>query len=161
MSTNALAGNPVRTMREWKRCLPARHPFDISAMTSVNADRSRIYQALTVPEYIEAWLCVPDGIAGRTGVLAGENAFSISYWCAQREQCRIFCSYHVRRRSKLVFTWQHSTPAEATSSMVRMRLLGDFGRTTVHVTHVGLTQCNQQWHESLWVSSLCKLSKLF
>jgi uncharacterized protein YndB with AHSA1/START domain len=161
MSTNTLAGNPARTIREWKRCLPTEHPFGISATTSVNADRNRIYQALTVPEYIEAWFSVPCAIAGRTGVFAGEDSFSISYWCTQHEQRRILCSYQVRRRSKLVLTWQHFTPAEATSSMVKIRLLGDFGRTTVHVTHVGLALSDQQWHEGLWSSSLQKLSKLF
>jgi len=161
MSTNALAGNPARTIREWKRCLPTEHPFGISATTSVNADRNRIYQALTVPEYVEAWFSVPCAIAGRTGVFAGEDSFSISYWSTQHEQCRIFCSYQVRRRSKLVFTWQHFTTTEATSSMVKIRLLGDFGRTTVHVMHVGLALSDQQWHEGLWASSLEKLSKLF
>jgi len=161
MSTNALAGSSMRTIREWKKCLPTERLFSISAMTSVNADRNRIYQALTVPEYIEAWLSVPSAIAGRTGVMAGETSFSIGYWCTQHVQRRIFCSYQVRRRSKLVFTWQHSTPTEATASMVKIRLLGDFGRTTVHVTHVGLTLSDQQWHQSLWALSLLKLSKLF
>lgn len=161
MSTNAITGSSVRTIREWKRRLPTEHLSGISAMTSVNADRNRIYQALTVPEYIEAWLSIPCAIAGRTGVIAGEDSFSISYCCTEHVQRRIFCSYQVRRRSKLVFTWQHFTPAEATASMVKIRLLGDFGRTTVHVTHVGLTLSDEQWHENLWASSLLKLNKLF
>jgi uncharacterized protein YndB with AHSA1/START domain len=161
MSTMQLAGSSAHTMREWKTHLPTDHAFGVSATASVNADRSRIYQALTVPEYVEAWLAVPGAIAGQTGVFAREKSFSISYWCSQQEQCRVFCSYQVRRRSKVVFTWQRTASAEATSSIVRIRLLGDFGRTTVHVTHVGLTLSEQRWHEVLWASSLQKLSKLF
>ena len=161
MSTNAVAGSSIRTIREWKRCLPTEHLVGISAMTSVNADRNRIYQALTVPEYIEAWLSVPCRVAGRSGVPGAEDFSSIDFGCTLHAHCRIFCSYKVRRRSKLVFTWQHLMPAEATSSMVKIRLLGDFGRTTVHVTHVGLTLSDEQWHEDLWTSSLLKLSKLF
>lgn len=160
MNTNAIAGNP-RTMREWKRFPPTEHSFSISAMTSVNADRHRLYQALTVPEYVEAWFSAPGAVAGRTAVFAEENSFSISYWCTPQQQFRILCSYQVRRRSKLVFTWQRLTHTEATSSVVKIRLLGDFERTTVYVTHFGLPLCEQEWHECLWVSSLRKLSKLF
>ena len=161
MNSNVFAANPVSTTREWKSYPLTERPLSISAVTSVNADRHRIYQALTVPEYVEAWFSAPGAIAGRTAVFARENFFSISYWCAPRQEFRIFCSYHVCRRSKLVFSWQDLTLTEATSSMVKIRLLGDFGRTTVHVTHVGLTRSDQQWHESLWASSLEKLRKLF
>ena len=161
MSTNPVAGSSVHTIREWKRCLPTEHLVGISAMTSVNADRNRIYQALTIPEYIEAWFSVPCSTAGRSGAIGAEDFFSINYGCTLHTYCRILCSYKVRRRSKLVFTWQHSAPAEATSSLVKIRLLGDFGRTTVHVTHVGLTLSDEQWHEDLWTSSLLRLNKLF
>jgi uncharacterized protein YndB with AHSA1/START domain len=161
MSRNAFAERPVRTMREWKSFMPTEQGLSVSSTTSVNADRYRIYQALTVPEYIEAWLSVPHAIEGRTGVLAGLNSISIGYCCAQDQQFRIVCSYQVRRRSKLVFTWQNFASVEGASSLVKIRLLGDFKRTTIHVTHVGLTVADQQWHERLWLSSLHKLSKLF
>ena len=161
MSTNALAGSSVSIKPERRGCSPTELPFSISATTSVNADRLRIYQALTIPEYIEAWFCAPSAIAGSTQVSAKENSFSIIGRCTQHEQFAIFCSYQVRRRSKVVLTWQHCTRAETGSSMVRIRLLGDFGRTTVHVVHVGLTLSNRQWHEAMWGLSLGKLSKLF
>ncbi len=161
MSTKPFTGNPARTMREWKRCPSIENPFSTSSMTSVNADRNRIYQALTVPEYIEAWLSIPGEISGSTRVFAGDNSFSVSYSSVQDGPRRVFCSYQIRRRSKLVFTWQHFASLESIAGMVKIRLLGDFGRTRVHVTHVGLTRSDQQWHEDLWSSSLRKLSKLF
>lgn len=161
MNSNVFVANHVSAIREWKSYPLTEHPLSISAMTSVNADRHRIYQALTLPEYVEAWFSAPGAIAGRTAVFARENFFSISYWSTPHQQFNIFCSYHVCRRSKLVFSWQHLTLPEPTSSMVKIRLLGDFGRTTVHVTHVGLTRSDHQWHESFWALSLEKLSKLF
>jgi uncharacterized protein YndB with AHSA1/START domain len=130
-------------------------------MTSVKADRHRIYQALTVPEYIEAWISAPGAIEGSTEVFAGVDFFSIGYSCIRGERYRIHCSYKVCRRGKLLFTWEHSARSDAGSSMVKIRLLGDFGRTTVLVTHVGLSLSDQQWHEDLWKSSLGKLGKLF
>jgi uncharacterized protein YndB with AHSA1/START domain len=160
MSTLGIAAN-ARTMRGWKRFPTTEHSFSTSAMTSVNADRHRIYQALTEPEYVEAWFSAPGALAGGTAAFSEKNSLSITYFCTPQQQFRILCSYQVRRRSKLVFTWQHFTHAEATSSVVKIRLLGDFGRTIVHVSHVGLTQSEQELHERLWVSSLRKLSKLF
>jgi len=161
MSTNAFAGIPVRTIREWKRYSPTVQPLSISVMASVKADRHRIYQALTVPEYIEAWLLAPGAIEGSTEVFAGADFFSIGYSCMQGERFRILCLYKVCRRGKLLFTWEHNALSGAASSMVKIRLLGDFERTTVLVTHVGLSLSDQQWHEDLWKSSLEKLGKLF
>jgi len=42
-------------------------------MASVNADRNRIFQALTVPEYIEAWFSAPGSIEGRTEVFSARG----------------------------------------------------------------------------------------
>jgi uncharacterized protein YndB with AHSA1/START domain len=161
MSANAFPGILVRINREWKRYSPTVHPLSISVMASVKADRHRIYQALTVPEYIEAWFSVPDAIEGSTEVFAGADFFSIGYSCRQGERFRILCAYKVCRRGKLLFTWENNAPSEAALSMVKIRLVGDFERTTVLVTHVGLALFDQHWHENLWESSLKKLGRLF
>ena len=161
MSTSAIAVKPVRTIREWKRSSPTVEPVSISVMASVHADRHRIYQALTVPEYIETWFSAPGALPGRTEVCAQEHFISISYSCKVGERCGVLCSYKVRRRNKLLFTWEHNAFSETPWSMVRIRLLGDFERTTVHLTHVGLTLVNQRWHQELWASSLGNLAKLF
>jgi uncharacterized protein YndB with AHSA1/START domain len=130
-------------------------------MASVNADRHRIFQTLTVPEYIEAWFSAPDAIVGSTEVFAVADFLSISYACSRGERFTILCSYKVCRRNKLLLTWERVFLSGAEPSMVKIRLLGDFGRTTVHVTHVGGAPSDQQWHRDLWESSLKKLAKLF
>ena len=130
-------------------------------MTSVHADRHRIFQPLTVPEYIEAWFSVPGEVAGHIDVFAGQNFLTISVSARQRQHFTIFCSYKVCRRSKLIFTWENSGLSETVPSLVNIRLLGDFGCTTVQVTHEGLALSEQQWQSELWQSSLAKLSKLF
>ena len=161
MSTHTFPGIPVGAVREWKRYSPTVEPLSISAMTSVNADRNRIFQALTVPEYIEAWFSAPEAIGGRTEVFAAADFLSISYSCSRGERVTILCSYKVCRRNKLVLTWEKIKFFGAIPSLVKIRLLGDFGRTTVHVTHVGVTPSDQQWHKALWETSLGRLAKLF
>ena len=159
MSTSILVKQPGRPTREWKRFLPTPQPLSVSTVTSVRADRNRLFQALTVPEYIEAWFSAPDAIESSTEVFAGEDFFSVSYASRDCGPVSIFCSYKVRRRSKLLFSWQRN--AEGSSSLVSIRLLGDFGRTTVHVTHGGVALSDREWHEGLWEASVRKLSKLF
>jgi uncharacterized protein YndB with AHSA1/START domain len=160
MSTSTFAENTVHRIREWKEFAPAIQPHSISAMTSVRADRHRIFQALTVPEYIETWFSAPGAIAGRTDVVARQDFFSISYTSRLGDRFSVFCSYKMCRRSKLLFTWEHNAVPGASPSLVRIRLLGDFGRSTVHVTHLGLAQSDLQWHQELWRSSLEKLQIL-
>ncbi|MGC1421251.1 MAG: SRPBCC domain-containing protein [Terracidiphilus sp.] len=159
MSTITFSGISARTPGEWKRYLPTTQPPSISVAASVNADRHRIFQALTVPEYIEAWFSPPGAIEGSTEVFAGTDSFLASYVSAAGERAGVLCSYKVCRRGKLLFTWEHN--AEAEPSVVKIRMLGDFGRTTVDVTHAGLALSDQQWHKKLWESSLGKLAKLF
>lgn len=161
MSASAFSRIPVRGTSEWKSYSPSVQPLSVSVMASVNADRHRIFQAFTVPEYIEAWFSPPGAIEGSTEVFAGVDFFSASYLCEWHERCMILCSYKVCRRSKLHFTWERYALSEALPSLVKIRLQGDFGRTTVHLTHVGVALSDQQWHEDLWVSSLEKLAKLF
>lgn len=161
MSTNTFQRIPVGVIREWRRYSPTIEPLSISVIASVNADRNRIFQALTVPEYIEAWFSVPGAIEGRTQVFSAADFLSISYSYPWEERGTILCSYKVCRRNKLVLTWEQIALSGAVPSMVKIRLLGDFGRTTIHVTHVGVTPSNQQWHRALWESSLEKLGKLF
>lgn len=161
MSTSTLVRKPGHPTREWKRFLPTTQPLSVSAVTSVRADRNRLFQALTVPEYIEAWFSAPDAIESSTEVFAREDFFTVSYASKDAGRVSILCSYKVRRRSKLLFSWQWSAASEGASSLVSIRLLGDFGRTTVHVTHGGVAPSDQQWHEDLWEASFRKLSRLF
>jgi len=161
MSTSAFAGSSIRAEREWKRSAPPTQLCSVSTKTSVGADRHRIFQALTVAEYIEAWFSVPGGVADHIHVFTREDFFSINISSTQRQHIGILCSYKVCRRSKLLFTWAHNALSETALSLVNIRLLGDFGRTTVQVTHSGLAPSDQPWHLELWQLSLAKLRKLF
>jgi uncharacterized protein YndB with AHSA1/START domain len=130
-------------------------------MRSVNADRQRVFHALTIPEYIEIWFSAPGVLTGHTVVCRRDDFFSISYSCAESGQSRILCSYKVCRRSKLLFTWRHDIAFEGSPSLVKVRLEGEFGRTAVHVIHFGLGLSDRQWYQVLWESSLEKMCKLF
>jgi uncharacterized protein YndB with AHSA1/START domain len=138
-------------------------PWHVAVAVSVNADRNRLFQALTVPEYMEAWISIP-------GV--GQDQ-QITATCLAERYCILACSgarlaacisgfYRVCRMRKLVFTWSTGTAANALPSLVTIRLLGDFARTTLRLSHSGLaSKAEYLWHREFWECSLERLRALF
>jgi len=161
MSTGNFVARYERLPMEWVRRTSFEDAVEVSVRRSVNADRNRLFQALTVPEYIDAWFAAPDSAPGSTIVTMGPDCFVVSYRLLDGGEERFVGSYKVLRRGKVQFAWRRDTFQKATSSLVKIRLEGDFGRTTVHVTHVGLDESEQSHYQMLWEASLEKLASLF
>jgi hypothetical protein len=136
--------------------------WQLAISSSANADRSRILQALTIPEYIEAWLCL--GGDGTRPVFASRtaNGYRIQRFGPYGLELDISGSYLTSRRSKLLFTWQNDASQDRPMSLVLIRLYGEFARTRLCLNHVGLISAEEcQWHHEMWKTSLDRLSALF
>jgi uncharacterized protein YndB with AHSA1/START domain len=128
----------------------------------LNADRSRVFHALTVPEYVEAWLCSPADVLRQLSVSLAPNGFRIKCHAHSGHEIDITASYVMLRRSKVLFTWRRSTLLNGPTSLVLIRLYGEFARTRVCLNHVGLGSFEEyRWHHDMWEASLAKLSALF
>ena len=160
MSTSNFIARYERLPLEWVRRGDFEHGAEVVVNRSVNADRNRIFQALTLPEYIDAWFVAPGSVAGSTAVTMGPDCFLVSYRLLDGGEERFVGSYKVLRRGKVQFAWRRDAFNE-TSSLVKIRLQGDFGRTTVHVTHLGLDEPEQDHYSKLWEASLERLASLF
>lgn len=161
MSTSNFVARYERLPLEWVRRTSFEDAAEVTVQRSVNADRSRLFQALTLPEYIDAWFVAPDAAAGSTVVTMGPDCFVVSYRLLDGRERRFVGSYKVLRRAKIQFAWRQDSFEETESSLVRIRLQGDFGRTTVQVTHVGLSESEQSHYRLLWEASLQRLASLF
>ena len=161
MRTYTLDPRSAHFIRDWPDWLPQEHCFSVSVFKHINADRVRIIQALTEPEYIETWFYPPGALTGRTFVLPWQESLLICWSCADGASARILCSYRVYRRSKLLITWSRISGQTTIPSFVKMQLLGDFERTIVQLTHVGLLRSDLSFYEDLWNASLEKLNNLF
>jgi hypothetical protein len=132
--------------------------WNVESTVSVAADKIRIFQALTVPEYIETWLALP----GPNPRMWRASSPAPNEYCIDGWIQKITGHYRVLRRSKLIFTWTKEGWPRSQSSLVWLRLLGDFSRTIVCVHHVALPSKEEQvWHQQLWDTSLTRLSTLF
>jgi len=160
MSTSNFIARYERLPLEWVRRGDFAHDAEVVVSRSVNADRNRIFQALTLPEYIDAWFVAPGSVGGSTSVTMGPDCFVVSYRLLDGGEERFVGSYKVLRRGKVQFAWRRDAFNES-SSLVKIRLQGDFGRTTVHVTHLGLHESEQDHYTKLWETSLERLANLF
>ncbi|HUB29395.1 MAG TPA: SRPBCC domain-containing protein [Terracidiphilus sp.] len=141
---------------------------EIAFHMTVSADRRRIFDALTLPEYIETWLSLPGDhsdcqtIASRT-----DDGYRLEHYHAKgRLDFSISGAYRVCRRGKLLFTW-HKHPAGAETahteqSLVSIRINGAFAESTLLLTHTGLfSESDYDWTRDLWALSLTKLQTIF
>ena len=160
MSTSNLVARYERLPLQWVRRTSFEGEAEITVHRSVNADRSRLFQALTLAEYIDAWFVAPGALAGSTSVTMEPDSFVVRYRLLDGREERFVGSYKVLRRGKVQFAWTDAF-RETSSSLVRIRLLGDFGRTTVQLTHAGLDESQHLHYRMLWEASLEKLASLF
>ena len=161
MSTNVIPSQYERPLQKWMGRMTVTDPIPVVVTRSVDANRSRIFQALTIAEYMEAWFVAPDMIAGSATVLTEPDCFLVSYNSCERGRQSFVGSYKQLRRGKVQFWWRRDSFGETNSSLVKVRLQGDFGRTTVLLEHTGLDGPEQLWYRMLWEASLERLATLF
>lgn len=160
MQTDAIESRPISATgnRTDAPRRDKRAPLHISG--SVPAERKRVFYALTMPEYMEAWLAVPGVSPGCICVRTRNGSFSIRC-IADGAPFTIGCNYRVCNRSKLFFDWKHDTNPPIATSLVTIRLMGEFERTDLELIHFGLDPSAQDWHRKLWQASFAQLSRLF
>jgi hypothetical protein len=134
---------------------------------SVNADAHRISRALTVPEYLEAWISIPAAAPGSfTRASSQHNGYRLDHYSAHYSDhgsaftirgSYLFC--HLR---KIRLFWRKTSKAISADSVVDFRVRGNFGSSVVELRHTALNSADEYaWHEALWQRSLDKLALLF
>jgi hypothetical protein len=62
----------------------------------------------------------------------------------------------------MIFTWKKGPAPNAGLSLVTIRLIGDFARTTLRLSHGGLlSKTEYHWHRAFWEGSMGRLQSLF
>ena len=135
---------------------------DIKIEIRLAADTRRIFEALTIPEYMELWMSMPGShpvCSSRVSRVA--DGFIIDHFCGSNPPIRIAGTYLMCLRRKLAFTWSVSGPCIRPSSFADIRLSGDFGKSILRLRHSGFASSEEySWHDAFWRSSLSRLSRL-
>jgi len=129
----------------------------------VGADTRRIFDALTVPEYIETWICVPGHHPECRNVTSRiAHGFQIEHHCSSGPSTMIVGTYCSFLKRKLSFSWRPAHGPEGQDSFVDIRLHGDFERSILRLRHFGLeSEQDFNWHSALWSASIARLCRLF
>lgn len=136
--------------------------WTIDLSIDVDADGRRIFHALTVPEYLEAWICVPGQAAGSSTIATQEeNGFRLEHFSADRLAFKVVGSYLYCHQRKIRLFWRKMRHHAWAESLVDFRLRGNFGSSILELRHTALASADEYfWHRTFWLGSLAKLASL-
>jgi hypothetical protein len=136
--------------------------WTIAMSISVDADALRIFHALTVPEYLEAWISMPDQSEDSAVVASpSANGYRLDQYSAGSVAVSITSSYLFCHHRKMRLFWRKSRNPICSESLVDFRLRGNFGSSILELRHTAIASADEYlWHQSLWRGSLKKLAFL-
>jgi uncharacterized protein YndB with AHSA1/START domain len=162
MSTQAVVAERKLTkyFREPKHRL--HETLNIAMRITIQSDASRIFQALTQPEFLETWIAIP-GDAADSHMVAWQNSsgFRFDHYRNGKRDLMIDGEYRVLRRRKLLFTWRVTGDNSAEESLVYIGLHGNFNETLLELHHRGIASpAEHNWQHEMWRESLGRLVRL-
>jgi uncharacterized protein YndB with AHSA1/START domain len=142
--------------------IPGQHERDVALSFKFKADSSRVFYALSIPEYIEVWLEAPDTDDLRFVFnQIAEETFRIDLYRGETLQASVDGSCRVVGENQVRYIWKTTSPIGATETLVDMKLLSGTGGCVLALKHSGFkdpeesARCFRMWHQSL--ERLCRL----
>jgi hypothetical protein len=128
----------------------------------VDADARRISQALTEPEYLEAWITMP--CAGeRSSIVAIKktDGYRLDQYRSGRVISSFVASFLFCHQRKMRLTWRNAACPDLPDSLVDFRIRGNFGGCILELRHRSLQSAGDLlWHQQLWSASLPRLASI-
>jgi len=153
-----------RTLSSGKHAYIHNPPtLDVAIQTSIHADGRSIFHALTMPEYIEVWMCLPVADArSRVSVLRVSQSYRIDFYRLGELDTSITGLFKICQPDKLVLTWRKFGVLDDAQSVVNIHIQEGSAQSSVKLRHVGLLSFEEsRWHWQMWNNSVKKLTGLF
>jgi Activator of Hsp90 ATPase homolog 1-like protein len=135
---------------------------DICASVQIEAEVRRILYALATPEYMEAWLQLPE--ADRVECQPERRSFDkfrIDLFSSEKKKQSIYGFCLLSKPNRVTYLWDKDHMGIQSRSVVEIQLSGGPNRCTMKLTHRGLAnQGEREWHSMMWSRSLVKLRNL-
>ena len=132
----------------------------IALSINVDADARRISQALTEPEYLEAWISMPDQSEGSSIVASKRaNGYGLDHWRAGRVVTSIIGSFLSCHQRKMRLRWRKDCSLNSAESLVDFRIRGNFGSSILELRQTAFISADDYlWHQTFWQRSLGTLA---
>ncbi len=137
-------------------------PLVVRTSAAFHVAPSRLFYALTIPEYIEIWLTPPDSAEVRcTGNPASGEALSIELRHDRRISASVFADYKSISAQDLSIRWYVRSRAQTHVSYLRISIRTVRADALLRIRHSGFTNPGDwHWHQELWGMSLAKMQML-
>ena len=134
----------------------------VSASLRIAADTQRVLYALAIPEYMEAWLQLPE--MERIECHPCRRSFDrfriTTFSCGGRKGW-IDVSCILSKPDKITYIWDVDCGKTRSKSLVNIRLRGDRSRCTLKLQHRGFCDHPEvEWYSRIWDLSLGNLREL-
>jgi uncharacterized protein YndB with AHSA1/START domain len=142
--------------------LAAQRDNDVAFSFRIRADCSRVFYAISIPEYIEAWFRLPveEGLRFVFNPIA-EQAFRIDLYRAEASLGGIYSQCDIMKANQIRYTWKTRSSIDVTNTVIEMKLLPVSRGCTLNLRHSGFRNAAENaWHTKLWelsLESLCRL----
>jgi hypothetical protein len=159
-----LEASPERPAQPLHPCAPPTLKSDWAIVLSiaVDADARRISQALTDPEYLEAWISLPDQAEdSRIVATKRANGYRLDQWRGGRVIASFLGSFLFCHQRKMRLLWRNATVPDMAESVVDFRIRGNFASSILELRHTALPSAGEfLWHQQLWRASLARLASI-
>jgi|ERR1700677_4420737 uncharacterized protein YndB with AHSA1/START domain len=136
--------------------------LEVVISIEIAADWRRVFQAITLPEYIEAWLQVPD--ADRIECHSERRSptrFRIDLFSVNKSRRSIYGSCSLTRSDTIIYQWKRTNVDHRIQSTVQIQFNGGPRQCTLHLRHSGLVNEEERnWHSVLWERSFHTLRRV-
>jgi uncharacterized protein YndB with AHSA1/START domain len=147
----------------WKMTLlPAQQVSDVVLSYRIAADPARVLYALSMPEYIEAWLTAPDPEISRFDFHPeARNAFRLDLYRGEELQSTVISSCSIVSANQVRYHWKTISPAGLAETLVEMHLRPNPGGCILGLKHSGFKDAAESaWFDRMWRQSLDRLCGL-
>jgi hypothetical protein len=159
-----LEASPERSARRIHPCVLSSHKPNWAIVLSivVDADARRISQALTEPEYLEAWISMPDQSEGSRIVASKKaNGYQLDHCRTGSVIASIIGSFLFCHQRKMRLSWRNATVPDTAESLVDFRIRGNFASSIIELRHTAFPSAGEfLWHRELWRASLARLASI-
>ncbi len=137
-------------------------PFEFTASLKIESECWRILSALTIPEYLEAWLDTPDGV----GVVCHSESSALARFRINLRDVSanrgVINAWRIRSKADTItFIWKNYQDGKISTSKADILVRGGPRRCTLILKHTGFASKNEaDWYSNIWSRSLIRLRRL-
>ena len=141
---------------------PLRTPaLKIHVSAEIAAAQRCLFYALTLPEYLEAWLHMPDTTTVRATFSERPDELRLDRYLFLKHVGSILVRLHSTSEDSIRLAWRNFMDVSSSSTSVHVSLRGKRRHCALDLTHSGFrNEKERRWYDAMWTSSLADLSRL-